>query len=50
MSCINWRGSSLGDIRSNSYRMRRHTELSKAIHLTAAQAISAERAQQQQNG
>ena len=31
------------NIRGNSYRMRRHTELSKAIHPTAAQAVSAER-------
>ncbi len=31
------------NIRGNSYRMRRHTELSKAIHPTAARALSAER-------
>ena len=32
------------NIRGNSYRMRRHVELSKAIHPTAARALSAERA------
>ena len=31
------------NIRGNSYRMRRHAELSKAIDPTAAQALSAER-------
>ena len=31
------------NIRGNSYRMRRHTELSKAIHPTAARALTAER-------
>ena len=31
------------NIRGNSYRMRRHTELSKAIHPTAARAVSAAR-------
>ena len=31
------------NIRGNSYRMRRHAELSKAIHPTAARAMSAER-------
>ena len=30
------------NIRGNSYRMRRHVELSKAIHPTAARAVSAE--------
>lgn len=30
------------NIRGNSYRMRRHAELSKAIHPTAARAVSAE--------
>ena len=29
------------NIRGNSYRMRRHAELSKAIHPTAARALSA---------
>ena len=31
------------NIRGNSYRVRRHAELSKAIHPTAARAMSAER-------
>ena len=31
------------DIRGNSYRMRRHAELSKAIHPTAARTLFAER-------
>ena len=31
------------NIRGNSYRMRRHAELAKAIHPTAARALSAER-------
>ncbi len=31
------------NIRGNSYRMRRHTEISKAIHPTAVRAVSAER-------
>ena len=35
----------LVNIRGNSYRMRRHTEPSKAIHPTAARALSAERSQ-----
>ena len=30
------------NIRGNSYRMRRHMELSKAIHPTASRAVSAE--------
>ena len=30
------------NIRGNSYRMRRHVELSKAIHPTASRAVSAE--------
>ena len=34
----------LGNIRGNSYRMRGHMELSKAIHPTAARAADAERA------
>ena len=32
------------NIRGNSYRMRRHTELSKAIHPTASRAVDAETA------
>ncbi|MCY4645533.1 MAG: ATP-binding protein [Gammaproteobacteria bacterium] len=32
------------NIRGNSYRMRRHMELSKAIHPTASRAVSAEHA------
>ena len=31
------------NIRGNSYRMRRHAELSKAIHPTAARAVLAQR-------
>ena len=34
--------SHIVNIRGNSYRMRRHTELSKAIHPTAARAVSVE--------
>ncbi len=34
--------SHIVNIRGNSYRMRRHTQLSKAIHPTASRAISAE--------
>lgn len=34
----------LVNIRGNSYRMRRHMELSKAIHPTASRAADAERA------
>ena len=30
------------NIRGNSYRMRRHAELSKAIHPTTSRAVSAE--------
>ena len=33
------------NIRGNSYRMRRHMELSRAIHPTASRAVDAERAQ-----
>ena len=33
------------NIRGNSYRMRRHAELSKAIHPTASRAVSAERSE-----
>ena len=33
------------NIRANSYRMRRHAELSKAIHPTASRAVSAERSE-----
>ena len=33
------------NIRGNSYRMRHHRELSKAIHPTAARAVSAEQSQ-----
>ena len=33
------------NIRGNSYRMRHHRELSKAIHPTASRAVSAEQAQ-----
>ena len=32
------------NIRGNSYRMRRHVQLSKAIHPTASRAVSAEHA------
>ena len=32
------------NIRGNSYRMRRHVELSRAIHPTASRAVSAEHA------
>ncbi len=37
----------LVNIRGNSYRMRRHMELSKAIHPTASRAADAERAQKE---
>ena len=33
------------NIRGNSYRMRHHREISRAIHPTAARAVSAEQAQ-----
>ena len=33
------------NIRGNSYRMRRHAELSKAIHPTASRAVSADRSE-----
>ena len=33
------------NIRGNSYRMRRHLELSKAIHPTASRAVSADRSE-----
>ena len=33
------------NIRGNSYRMRRHVQLSKAIHPTASRAVSAEHAE-----
>ena len=36
------------NIRGNSYRMRRHKDLSKAIHPTASRAVDAEQAQMRQ--
>ena len=38
------------NIRGNSYRLRRHMELSKAIHPTASRAISAEHARNEETG
>ena len=38
------------NIRGNSYRMRRRAELSKAIHLTASRAVSAEPAGNEEAG
>ena len=35
------------NIRGNSFRMRRHMELSKTIHPTASKAADAERAQKE---
>ena len=36
------------NIRGNSYRMRRHMELSKSIHPTASRAVDAENAKREE--
>ena len=38
------------NIRGNSYRLRRHMELSEAIHPTASRAISVEHARNEESG
>ena len=38
----------IANTRGNSYRMRRHKDLSKAIHPTASRAVDAEQAQMRQ--